>query len=513
MIEPVRADVRSRSFVARETELSRIAAVSAAADEGRGEAILVLGEAGIGKSTLLDEAAASLGGWQVLRAGGVEFESELPYSALHQLCVPVLDHRVGLAAPQRRALDTVFGVHTGVSPDPMLVGLAVLGLLSAVGRHRPVFCVIDDVQWIDAESRRALAFVAARVAAERIAVVFAGRDTDPVSDLDRLPILLLTGLTDSEALTLLRRRAPFGHEASIVRRILAEAAGNPLALVEFARDAGPFGLPGDGGAGAVEHRFADRFRRLPASTRTVLALAAAEPLGDLVLLRRAMTVEGLGAADLAAAEDSGLLVTGARVHFRHPLARSAVYRSTGATARRRAHAALAASTDVDVDPDRRAWHRANATTGPDEETAAELERSAGRAQRSGGFTAAAAFLERAARLTPDGARQARRLLSAARARLSSGAPSAARELVDEAGRLPLGADDRRAARLLRATVDYHVARSIPATIALIDAADDMDPDDVRDTYLETFASLMFSVDEPGRLRRLALRIRDRVPRR
>lgn len=507
------AEVRPGWFVARETELSGIASAAAAAARGSGGATLVLGEAGIGKSTLIEEAASRLDGWQVLRAGGIEFERELPYSTLHQLCGPVLDRRAGLPAPQRRALDTVFGLHAGATPSPMLVGLAILGLLSAVGRRRPVFCVVDDVQWIDAGSRQVLAFVAARVAAERVALVFAARDAAPVPELGRLPTVTLTGLTDSEALTLLRYRAPFGHEVSIVRRILAEAAGNPLALVEFARDAGPFGLPGDAGLGAVEHRFVSRFLRLPAPTRAVLALAAAEPTGDLVLLRRAMAIRGLDADDLAAAEESGLLVTGPGVHFRHPLARSAVYRSTAAAPRRQAHAALAAATNVDADPDRRAWHRASAIIGPDEETAAELERSAGRAQRRGGFAAVAAFLERAARLTPCRSRQVRRLLAAARARLGSGAPAVARELVGEAERLQPDPADRRAARLLRATIDYHVARSIPATIALIDAADGMEPDDVRETYLEAFASLMFSVDEPGRLRRLALHIRERVPQR
>ncbi|MEU5670650.1 AAA family ATPase [Micromonospora sp. NPDC047753] len=505
--------IRSGFFVARETELGEIASVTGPAAQGRGGAMLVLGEAGIGKSTLIGAAASRLDGWQVLRAGGIEFESELPYSALHQLCAPVLDRRAALPAPQRSALEAVFGLHAGVTPTPMLVGLAVLGLLSAVGRRRPVFCTVDDVQWTDAGSRQVLAFVAARVAAERVAIVFAARDAASVPELGRLPALSLTGLADSEALTLLRYRAPFGYEAAILQRILAEAAGNPLALVEIARDAGPFGLPGDGGHGAVEHRFVSRFLRLPVPTRSVLALAAAEPTGDLVLLRRAMAIQGLDAANLAAAEDSGLLVIGPRVHFRHPLARSAVYRSAGVEPRRQAHAALAAGTDVDVDPDRRAWHRANAITGPDEGTAAELERSAGRAQRRGGFAAVAAFLESAARLTPGRSEQARRLLAAARARLSSGAPSAARELVNEAERLQPEPADRSVARLLRATIDYHVTRSIPATIALVDAADGVGPDDVRETYLEAFASLMFSVDDPGRLRRLALHIRERVPHR
>ncbi|MEU8218395.1 AAA family ATPase [Micromonospora taraxaci] len=508
-----RLATRPGAFVAREAELGEIASVTAPAAQGRGRAMLVVGDAGIGKSTLIGEAASRLDGWQVLRAGGIEFESELPYSALHQLCAPVLDHRAGLPAPQRNALATVFGLHAGVTPTPMLVGLAVLGLLSAVSRRRPVFCAVDDVQWIDAGSRQVLAFVAARVAAERVAMVFVARDAASVSELGRLPVLTLTGLTDSEALTLLRYRTPLGHDAAIVQRILAEAAGNPLALVEFALDAGPFGLPGAAGYGAVEHRFVSRFLRLPAPARSVLALAAAEPAGDLVLLRRAMAIQGLDAADLAVAEDSGLLVTGPRAHFRHPLVRSAVYRSSGAGTLRQAHAALAAVTDVDADPDRRAWHRASAITGPDEETAAELERSAGRAQRRGSLAAVAAFLERAARLTPDRSRQARRLLDAARARLSSGAPSAARELVEEAERLQPDLADRSAARLLRATIDYHVARSIPATIALIDAADVMAPDEVRETYLEAFASLMFSVDEPGRVRRLALHIRERVPQR
>ncbi|MEV7625874.1 AAA family ATPase [Actinoplanes sp. NPDC089786] len=500
-------------LVARRSELRELGALAAG---GRGGAMLVVGGAGIGKSTLVGAAVESLDGWRVLRASGVEFESELPYAALHQLCAPVLEYRRELPATQRLALDTVFGLGAGAAPDPMLVGLAVLSLLGAAAQDVAVCCVLDDAQWSDRASRQALAFVARRIGADRVVMVFTAREVDAVPELDRLPRLAVAGLAASEALDLLRMSALANHDAPVLERIVAEADGNPLALVEFARDADPLGLPNvvtGGVQGALEAQFTRRILRLPAGTRLVMALAAAEPLGDIMLLRRAMTVLGLDAADLTPAEEDGLLVAGPCLHFRHPLARSAAYRSADARTRRQVHAALAEATSADTAADRRTWHRANAVAVPDESIAAELERSACRARERGGFAAASAFLERSAQLTPDASRRTGRLLSAARARLKSGAPEAARELVNQARQGPPGTADRAELRLLDAMIDYHVARSIPATLALADAADGLEPDQAREIYLEAFASLMFSIDEPGRLRRLALRIQERVPRR
>ncbi|SCF46616.1 regulatory protein, luxR family [Micromonospora matsumotoense] len=503
-------------FVARQSELRELGALAAAAAGGRGGATLIVGEAGIGKSTLVQAAVESLDGWRVLRASGVEFESELPYAALHHLCAPVLEYRRELPAPQRLALETVFGLGAGAAPNPMLVGLAVLSLLGAAAQDVAVWCVLDDAQWSDEASRQALAFVARRVGADRIVMVFAARDVASVPELDRLPRLAVAGLAASEALDLLRLSALSNLDGPVLERIVAEAGSNPLALVEFARDADPLGLPNvvtGGVQGALEAQFTRRVLRLPARTRLALVLAAAEPLGDIMLLRRAMTVLGLDAADLTPVVEEGLVVAGPRLYFRHPLARSAVYRSADARTRRQVHAALAAATSADTDADRRTWHRANAVAVPDESIAAELERSAVRAHARGGFAAASAFLERSAQLTPDASRRAGRLLSAARARLQSGAPEAARELVNQARLGRPGTADRAELCLLDAMIDYHVSRSIPATLALADAAEGLDPDRAREIYLEAFASLMFSIDEPGRLRRLALRIQERVPRR
>ncbi|MEU8381132.1 AAA family ATPase, partial [Streptosporangium sp. NPDC048865] len=387
-------------FVARKAELDEIGRLTGSAARGRGGAVLVLGEAGIGKSALIDAAAGTLDGWLVLRADGAEFEKELPYAAVHQLCVPILEHRAGLPEPQRLALESVFGLASGVPPGPLMVHLAVLSLLSELARRQPVLCVVDDAQRIDAGSRQVLTFVARRIAAERIAMVFSARDTGAVPDLTDLPRLHLAGLGDGDARTLLGSAVSRNLDDEVLDRLLAESRGNPLALVEFAHEIGPLGLPDPrdrprtGVADTLEARFVRRLRRLPPGARALVVLAAAEPVGDLGLLRRAARILGRDPADLAAAEDGDLVVLGPRLRFRHPLVRSAAYGSATLGERRRAHAALAAATDPRADPDRRAWHRAHAVAEGDEEVAAELERCADRARRRGGFAAAAAFLER-----------------------------------------------------------------------------------------------------------------------
>ncbi|GGK71638.1 helix-turn-helix transcriptional regulator [Sphaerisporangium melleum] len=506
-------------FVARMAELDEIGRLTESAAKGRGGAVLVLGEAGIGKSALIEAAMGTLGTWLILRADGTEFERELPYAAVHQMCAPVLEHRAALPEPQRLALESVFGLGPGVASSPLLFHLAVLSLLNELARQRPVLCVVDDAQWIDASSRQVLTFVARRIAAERIAMVFAARDAGTVSDLADLPHLPLAGLSDSDARTLLSATVSHKLDDEVLDRLLAESHGNPLALVEFAHEIGPLGLPDvrdrprTGVVDTLEAQFVRRLRGLSPQARSLVVLAAAEPVGDLGLLGRAARILGQDPADLAAAEDADLVVLGPRLRFRHPLVRAAAYGSATAGERRRAHAALAEATDPRIDPDRRAWHRAHAVADGDEDAAAELERSADRARHRGGFAAAAAFLERAGHLTPDPARQGGRLLAAAKLRLQAGAPAESRELVRQAERRPLDARDRVTGRLLRARIDFHVARSPEATSALVDAAVDLEPDLARETYLEAFASFMFNDNLPGRLRRLAVRVREQAPRR
>ncbi|GLY08452.1 MULTISPECIES: LuxR family transcriptional regulator [Actinoplanes] len=506
-------------LVARQSESVELRRITEAGSRGDGAAVLLLGEAGIGKSALIEAAMGSVREWLVLRAGGTEFESDLPYAALHQLCAPVLERRHDLPDPQRLAVETVFGLGAGPAPSPLLVGLAVLGLLSVAARDQPVCCVLDDVQWMDQGSRNALSFIARRIGAERVVLLFAAREAASVPELGSLTHLTVGPLNNGEAHDLLRSMNLSGLDEVVLDRVLAEAAGNPLALLEFARYAGSMGLPGtDVRPGstvvhALEDRFIRRFRQLPPEAQAIVVLASAEPLGDLGLLRRAAVIRGLRTSALERAEDEGLVVLGPRVHFRHPLVRSAVYRSVTPGLRRQAHAALAKATDMSIDPDRRAWHRANAVAESDEEVALELEQSADRAQRRGGLVAAAAFLERAGRLTPEPSGQARRLIEGARLRLRAGAPAEAGRLVDEVERRTLEAPERAAVRLLRALIDFHITRSPQAAAALADAAADLGTDQARETYLEAFASFMFNDNVPGRLRELAVRIREQAPRR
>jgi DNA-binding CsgD family transcriptional regulator/tetratricopeptide (TPR) repeat protein len=502
-------------LIGRDPEVAELRRLLDAAADGRGGSLTLLGEPGIGKSAVLDAATTRLDGWRVLRATGSEFESDVPYSALHQLCAPVLDRLAGLPRPQRLALEAVFGVG-GVGPDPLLVGIAVLGLLLGPDRGpQPVCCVVDDVQWVDACSRRVLAFVARRIAAEPVAVVFAARTADAVPDLGDLPRLELGGLSDVDAAELLRRTGRTGLDDEVRDRVVAEARGNPLVLLEL--EVGPWGLPADGdrrpgrALDAVADQFARRVEALPGPTRQLVGLAAVEPVGDLAILRRAATLLGLDVDRFDAAEEAGLVELGPRLRFRHPLVRAGAYRSTAPGWRRRAHAALAEATDPARDPDRCAWHRAHAVTGVDERVAEQLAASADRARSRGGWAAAAAMLDRAVELTPDPSRQGDRLLAAARMRLSAGEPGAARALVDQAERRPLAGSAPGEARLLRALVDFHVGRSLESTSALVDAAAGLPPDRARETYLEAFASAMWVDRQPGGLRRLALRIRERVP--
>jgi DNA-binding CsgD family transcriptional regulator len=387
-----------------------------------GGAVLLRGEPGIGKSALLDLLASSATGSLVMRAAGAEFESELPYSGLHQLCVPVLGHLDALPAPHRRALRIAFGLETG-TPDPFLAGAAALGLL--LEPDRPLLCLVDDAQWLDHASARALAFVARRVTSEPVAMVFAARESPAA--LEHLPKLDVGPLREPEARALLAReiRAPL--DERVRDRVLAEARGNPLALVELGRNAGLTGLAGGfdlPAPAAVERSFQARLDGLPPAVRLLLTVAAAEPVGDPCLLWRAAAVLGIEVA-----RDLPLVELGTRVRFAHPLARSAVYRAASEAERRRAHAALAEVSDPLADADRVAWHRALATVGPDEEVAAGLADSASRAQSRGGVAAVAAFLERSAALTLDLGLRVERILAAVQAKLSAGDFDVAAELL------------------------------------------------------------------------------------
>jgi hypothetical protein len=396
---------------------------------GESRALVVRGDPGVGKSVLLDYLAgrASGSGCRVARATGVQSEMELAFAGLHQMCAPMLEHLDGIPVPQHDALRVAFGVAAGPAPDRFLVGLAALSLVSEVAGERPLICVIDDEQWLDRASVQALGFVARRLAAEPVGLVFGARD--PGADLVGVPELDVDGLGDEDARALLERALAGPLDARVRDLIIAETRGNPLALLELPRGlspaqlAGGFGLPGAAPlTGRIEDSFARQLDALPEESRRMLQLAAADPSGDRALVWRAARRLEIPIQAGDAAGEARLAEFGAQVRFRHPLVRSAVYRSAPFADRQRMHAALAAATDPIADPDRRAWHRAQAAAGPDEEVAAELERSAGRAQARGGLAAAAAFLERSTALTADEASRVKRALAAAQASFTSPSP-------------------------------------------------------------------------------------------
>lgn len=419
-----------RSLVGRHDEVDRLLALVRGAELGEGGALVLRGEPGIGKSALLDHVEhAAPDGFQIIRASGSEFEGELPFATLHQLCVPVLAHLETLSARYRDSLQVAFGLADG-APDPFRVGLAALELLAAAAAERPMLCVVDDAHWMDTASAKALTFLARRIAAEPIAMVFAARDQDVLRGLDELPGLTVDGLSDAQARELLAEEKTGTLDERVRDRLLAEARGNPLALIELPK-AGGFALPTPSPvASRIERSFRARMAELPLDARLLLTLASADPTGDPGLLwaaARRLDIDVPAAS--AAAEASGLIQFGTRARFCHPLARSAAYRAAEPERRHGAHRALADATDPAAAGDRRAWHRAQATTGPDEQVAAELESSASRAQARGGVAAAAAFLERAAALSLDPGKQTERTLAAARATLEAGAADAAADLV------------------------------------------------------------------------------------
>src|SRR5882762_8886420 len=382
---------------------------------GESRALMVRGVPGVGKSALLGYVVGQASGCVVARAFGVQSEMELAFAGLHQLCAPMLDYLGRLPVPQRDALRTALGISPGLPPDRFLVALAVLSLFSEVAEERPLICLVDDEQWLDRASAQVLGFVARRLRAESVGVVFAART--PSGEVAGLPDLVLEGLGEGDARSLLDSVLTGPLDARVRDQIVIETRGNPLALLELVRGstpaelAGGFGLPGTVAlSGTIEMSFRRRIDALPADTRRLVLLAAADPIGEPLLVWRAAARLGIRAETATPAADAGLLEFEPRVRFRHPLVRSVSYRSASLQERQDVHRVLAEVTDPELDPDRRAWHRAHAAPGPDEDVAAELEYSAGRAQARGGLAAAAAFLERAALLTPAPALRAGRLL-------------------------------------------------------------------------------------------------------
>ena len=474
---------------------------------GASRVLVVRGEPGVGKTALLDYLAGQASGCTVSRAAGVQSEMELAFAGLHQLLAPMLDRAEGLPVPQRDALRTAFGLGSGPTPDRFLIGLAVLSLLSAEAERQPLICVVDDQQWLDRASAQVLAFVARRLQAESVGLVFAARGTS--DELAGLPELLVQGLSEADARTLLDSMLTAPLDPRVRDQIVSETRGVPLAILGLVEEvtpaelAGGFGLP----AGApistgIEDSFARRLDALPDQTRRLLQLAAADPLGDPLLVWRAGERLGIPMQAATPAAQAGLLEFGTRVRFRHPLVRSAAYRSATVQEKQDAHRALAEATDPQLDPDRRAWHRAQAAPGPDEDVATDLERSADRAQARGGLAAAAAFLERSAELTLDPANLGRRALAAARAMHLAGAPDTALKMLATAEAGTLTELEQAGMELLRGQIAFSSSRGSEAPHLLLDAARRLEPLDVslaRETYLQTLAAVTFAgrLSSPG----------------
>jgi DNA-binding CsgD family transcriptional regulator len=487
-------------ILGRRSECAALDRLVAGVRSGLSQVLVLRGEAGVGKSALLEYLVGRASGCTVARAVGVESEMELAFAALHQLCAPFVDHLDRLPGPQRDALGTAFGLRGGDAPDRFLVGLAALSLLSDVAEEQPLLCVVDDAQWLDGGSAQALAFVARRLGAESVGLVFAVRERAGERHLEGLAELVVHGLEERDAKALLEATVAGPLDERVRDRIVAETHGNPLALLELPRGrspaelAGGFGVDGAPALSArIEESFRERLESLPEPSRRLLLVAAAEPVGDPLLVWKAAGALGLAGDAAAPATEAGLLELGAQVRFRHPLVRSAVYGAAAPQERQSVHRALADATDAELDPDRRAWHRAESTGGLDEEVAAELEHSAGRARARGGLAAGAAFHERASELTPGPRLRAQRALVAAQSKHQAGAPDAALALLAMAEAGPLDELERARAQLLHAQITFATTRGRDAPPLLLEAARRLEPLDAtlaRETYLDAFAAAL-----------------------
>jgi DNA-binding CsgD family transcriptional regulator/tetratricopeptide (TPR) repeat protein len=496
------ASQRSTEFLDRSGERGVLRQLVTGVRAGRSQVLVLRGEAGCGKTALLMQLSGAAEGCRIAWATGVESEMELAFAGLHSLCAPLLGRVEQLPGPQREALSTAFGMSAGPPPERFLVGLAVLSLLADAAEDQPLVCIVDDAQWLDRVSSQTLAFVARRLLAEPVALVFAVREQGGDQVLAGLPELAIGGLGPEHARLLLDAMIPGPLDEEVKARILDETRGNPLALIELPRGLTPAQLAGGFGfpdahqlTRRIEGSFLQRAEKLPRDSRLLLLTAAAEPAGDVRLLWRAAERLGITAAAGAPAETAGLIELDVRVRFPHPLVRSAIYIASNASDRRDVHRALADATDPVLDPDRRAWHRAHGSAQPDEEVATEMIRSAGRAQGRGGLAAAAAFLKRAAELTPDARVRVERALTAAQAKLDVADFTSASSLVDAAGLGPLDELQRGRLERLRAEIAFATQRGRDAPAVLLEAARRLEPLDdalARDTYVEAISSAMFA---------------------
>ena len=500
----------------RDRELEALESFRETLMSGSSAALVVHGEAGIGKTTLLERFRTTQTSCQVLSISGTESEMELPWAALHQLCTPLLVHLEGIPGPQRAALETAFGTSAEGAAEPFLCGLAVLALLTDAAARSPVICAIDNADALDQASLKTLGFVGRRLLAESVGLLFVTRDVP--ADLARLPAIHIAGLADDDAGALLDTVTRAELDPAVRRQLIAETYGNPLAIVELARHghlrrlAGGYQMP-DGApiAGQIEASFLETARALDPAAQRVLLLAAAEPTGDAALLRRAALGTGL---ELPAEDEAlrRLVSLQPTVRFRHPLVRSAIYAKASDGDRRAAHRALADAFEPADDPVRRVWHLAQSLDGPDAAMAEALERTADSVQKRGGSAAVAAFLARAAALTPDAASRARRELGAARARLQSGDPDGALSLLSLAEARGLDARLSAHAQLLRGQLSFHTTRGGEAPDLLLAAARALAPCDPalsRDTYLAArnaavFAGSLASGENVGSIARAIL---------
>jgi DNA-binding CsgD family transcriptional regulator len=494
----------------RTGELGMLGRFIEAVRAGQSRVLVLRGEPGVGKTALLDDLARRAAGCRVVRAAGVQSEMELAFAGLHQLCAQMLGGLDRLPAPQREALSTALGLSSGPPPDRFLVGLAVLGLWAEAAAEQPLICVIDDEHWLDRASAQALGFAARRLEAEAVGLMFSTRAAG--EELAGLPELVVEGLRAEDARALLASVLTGPLDARVRDQIVAETHGNPLALLELTRDvtpaelAGGFGLPSTLPlTGRIEEEFGRRIAALAPESRRLLQLAAADPSGDSALVWQAAGSLGIPLQAAAPAVEAGLVDFAAQVKFRHPLVRSAAYRSASPHDRQEVHRALAEATDAQLDPDRRAWHRAQAAPAPDEDVAAELELSASRAQSRGGLAAAAAFLERAALLTPEPARRARRILAAARAKCDAGALDASLGLLVAVEAGPLDPRPRAEVEHLRGQIALLQRRIGDATGLLRSAATRLEPFDAeaaRETHLEALGAAIWAgnLNGPGDLR-------------
>ena len=505
MLSPVSR--RATALTGRRRERDELDRLIEAVGAGESRALVVRGEPGVGKSALLEYVVEQASGFRVVRAAGVQSEMELAYAGLHQLLASMLDRLAGLPAPQSEALRTAFGLASGRPPDRFFLGLAVLSLLCDVAEEQPLLCVVDDEQWLDRASADVLAFVARRLDRESVGVIFAARTAS--DQLAGLPELDVVGLSEADARALLDSILTAPLDPRVREQIVDETRGIPLAMLEVLRDvtpaelAGGFGLAGGGPAsGSVEETFRRRIDALPSDSRRLLQLAAADPVGDPLLVWRAAERLGISTDAATAPAQDGLLELGARVRFRHPLVRSAAYWSSSLQERQEVHRALAEVTDPEIDPDRHAWHRAHAAAGPDEDIAEELDRSAARAQARGGLAAAAAFLERSAQLTLEPARRADRLLAAVQAMRDAGAFETALGLLAALETAQLGPYSTAEAEHVRGQIALEQQRGSDAARLLLGAAGRLTPFHAplaRETHLEALVAALWAGDlgRPG----------------